>query len=366
MRRPAVGPTPVVHRAVFDRRQWLASAGLALLAAASSRPAAAQGTDGPTRTIRYYGDRQVTVPEQITRVASAWEAQNSIITMLGFGARIVASTRFARDMPAFRQLVPGIEHVPLASAGNGDLNVEELIRLRPQVLFLSSPPAPAQAAQLQRAGIAVAAFRANALPALVERTQITGDILGGEAVERARRYKAYFDANVERVRRALADVDPARRVSVYHAVGSPLSTSGRPSLNQDWMDLAGVRNVAEHWIELGGSASAQVSIEQVITADPDLIVAMRAGDAEAIRTDPRWGQLRAVRNGRVHANPRGLFWWCRETSEAALQFLWLARLAYPEQMKDVDMHDEARRFYRSFYDHAFSDAEIDEFLHPQR
>ena len=149
------------------------------------------------------------MPGVVTRVASSWEAQNSVIAMLGFGPNIVASTRAARDTPAFRRLLPGIEDIPLATAGGGLLDVEELIRLRPDVLFMSSPPAPAQGAQLRRAGIGIAAFRANSLAALVERTRITGDILGGVAVERARRYKAYFDANVERVAEALSAVPPS-------------------------------------------------------------------------------------------------------------------------------------------------------------
>ena len=59
-----------------------------------------------------------------------------------------------------------------------------------------------------------------------------------------------------------------------------------------------------------------------------------------------------------------MFWWCRETSEAALQFLWLAKLAYPEQMKDVDLRAETRHFYRTFYQYEPDDAEVDAFLSP--
>ena len=317
-----------------------------------------------TRTISYYGDRQVVVPQTVTRVASSWEAQNSIIAMLGFGPNIVATTRFARDTPAFQKLIPTIKDLPLASAGSGELNVEELIRLQPQVLFMSSPPAPVQAQQLQRAGIAIASFRSNALSAIVERTVITGEILGGDAVARAKQYKTYIEGNMERVRKALAAVPPAQRISIYHAVGAPLTTSGRPSLNQDWMDLAVVRNVAEDWFGGNGGASAAVSIEQILAADPDIIVAMRASDANMIRTDARWRNIRAVKSGRVYANPRGMFWWCRETSETALQFLWLAKVAYPQQMKDVDIRAETRKFYKTFYNYELNEAELDEFLSP--
>lgn len=51
---------------------------------------------------------------------------------------------------------------------------------------------------------------------------------------------------------------------------------------------------------------------------------------------------------RVYVNPKGMFWWCRETSEEALQFLWLAKTLYPQRFADVDMRKETRRFYQDF------------------
>lgn len=318
-----------------------------------------------TRTITYYGNHQIVVPQTITRIATSWEAQNAIIAMLGYGANIVASTRYVRDMPIFQKFVPSIKNVPLASGGNGDdLNIEGLLRLRPQVLFLSREPTPARAEQLRRSGIAVAAFRNNSLPAIVERTVITGEILGADAARKAQKYRAYFDDNVARTSAALTKVPTEKRKKIYHAVGSPLSTSGRPSLNQDWMDLAGVTNIAEHWFGAGKNSSATVSIEQIIAADPDIILAMRSSDAKQIRKDPRWQGLRAVKEGKVYANPRGMFWWCRETAETALQFLWLAKTAYPEQFQHIDMHQETRKFYKEFYGYDLSNGEIEEFLQP--
>lgn len=342
-------------------RRLIAALALSLTAVVSLP---AWTAESATRTVTYYGEQKVTLPQTVTRVASAWEAQNSIIAMLGFGPNIVATTRTAKDMPAFRKMVPSIKDVPLASLGGGELNVEELIQLQPQVLFMSKVPAPAQAAQLQRAGIAIASFKANSLSALVERTLISGEILGGEAVARSKAYKAYFEGNVAKVNKALANLPDQQRVSLYHSMGTPLSTSGRPSLNQDWMDLAHVRNVAADWFGGNGSTWADVSIEQVMAADPDIIVSMRASDAQEIRSNAKWRNLRAVKSGRVYANPKGMFWWCRETSEEALQFLWLAKLAYPKHMQDIDMRAETRYFYKTFYHYELSETELEEFLKP--
>jgi iron complex transport system substrate-binding protein len=320
------------------------------------------------RTVRYYGDQTLELPARIERVATAWEAQNSIIAMLGHGPRIVASTRIVRESPIFRRFVPSIADAVLAGTSGGSpssINVEELLRVRPDILFIAgSGLSPAQKQQLARAGIAVAALRANSMQNMLERVSITGEILGQDAEQKAREYRAYFEENVARVRRILEKVPPEKRLKLYHAARDLLTTSGRPSLNQDWMDLGGAVNVAEHWFS-GSNANGTVSLEAILAADPDVIVAMRPADVDAIRADPRWQGLRAVRAGRVYANPRGMFMWCRETSEEALQILWLARTLYPEAAAEIDMPAEVRFFYRRFYGYDLSDADVAEFLSPK-
>ncbi|MCH1932854.1 hypothetical protein L9G16_22180, partial [Shewanella sp. A25] len=74
--------------------------------------------------------------------------------------------------------------------------------------------------------------------------------------------------------------------------------------------------------------------------------------------------VKAVKQQRVYANPRGLFWWCRETSEEALQFLWLAKVLYPSAFADIDIRQETHDFYQQFYDIDLSDADITAFLAP--
>ncbi|OJU99442.1 ABC transporter substrate-binding protein [Nitrobacter sp. 62-23] len=321
--------------------------------------------NAPRRDVVYYGDRHLSLPQTVTRVATTWEAQNAVIAMLGYGDRIVATTRIARSMPVFRKFVPSIVNASLArTGGSAGVNVEEMLALRPDVLFVTDMLPPAKREQLSQAGIAVAAFRANSIDAIIERTLITGEILGGKAPDIAKRYAAYFENNRRRVRERLEKIPQAARLKVYLASGAPLSTSGRPSLNQDWMDLGGAINVAENWFHDRPNASGTALLENVVASDPDVIITLRASDVEAIRNSAQWSMIKAVRNGRVYANPRGMFWWCRETSEEALQFLWVAKLLYPDVFADIDMVVETRAFYKDFYRIDLSDDEVKEFLSP--
>ncbi|MBQ4791244.1 ABC transporter substrate-binding protein [Pectobacterium versatile] len=317
------------------------------------------------RTIHYYGDRTVTVPATVERVATSWNAQNSILAMLGYGDRIVGTTKLVRDMPLFRQFVPSITQASLvAHSGNMGINTEALISRRAQVFFVSDSVPVAEAEALNKAGIAIVPLHYNSLAAMVERTLITGDVLGPDASRRAQDFAAYYQDNVRRVTEVIQNIPSQQRVKVYHAVGDPLTTSGRPSLNQDWMDLGGAINVAEPWFSRSGVTTAPVSLEQIFQADPDVIITMRAGDAKAIRQDAQWQQLRAVKQGRVYANPLGMFWWCRETSEQALQFLWLAKTLYPQQMQHIDMAKETHDFYQRFYGFDLTAQQVNTILSP--
>lgn len=313
-----------------------------------------------TRTITYYGDHTITVPYTIERVASGWNAQNSIIAMLGFGDKIVATTDIIKASPVFAQFVPSIKNAVVCSDGS-TVNLEALVSANPQVAFIMQGGKGWEAAEA--AGIPVAYLKANALQNIVDRTLITGEILGGDAYERAVKYEKYVKDNLARVAAVVAKIPENERVRVYHCLSGALSTSSRPSLNQDWMDAAGVINVAENWTL--GSGSANATLEQVIGANPDIIVAMNRKDADAILADPAWQDIKAVKEGKVYTNPKGMFWWCRETTEEALQFQWLSKVAYPKYFEDVDIAATTRAFYKEYYGYDLSDADVELFLNPK-
>lgn len=299
------------------------------------------------------------------RIASPWPAQNTIITMLGYGENIVGTSSVAQQIPLFRQSLPRIANVAVVSVNVGhELNPEQLIALGAQLVFVPKGMAVPQDDMLAKTGVRVLAFEANSMAALTHRVQQTADVLGTDAQQKARDYQRYFDRNARLVKTRLADLPASERVTVYHSMGNALTTTGRPSLNQDWMDLAGASNVAENWFSDKKNSAGEVALEKVVAANPSVIVAMNRRDAQAIQTSPQWAGVDAVVHHRVYANPKGMFWWCRETSEEALQFLWLAKMLYPQRFADVDMQQETRDFYQHFFGITLSDAQIADILNP--
>lgn len=306
-------------------------------------------------------------PQSDVRIASPWPAQNTIITMLGYGENIVGTSMIAKKIPLFRQSLPRIDDVAVVSVNSGhELDPEQIISLGTQLLFVPKSMTVPGESLLQQAGVRILAFEANSMTALTSRVQKTADVLGPDAQQKALRYQRYFDHNVGLVKDRLKDLSDNQRVTIYHSMGNPLTTSGRPSLNQDWMDLAGARNIAEHWFDSKSNRTGEVALEQIVAANPAVIVAMNKRDAEAIMASPQWAQVDAVIHHRVYVNPKGMFWWCRETSEEALQFLWLAKTLYPQRFVDIDMRQEVLDFYHDFFGISLSDSQVSDVLTPPK
>ncbi|MEQ5324238.1 ABC transporter substrate-binding protein [Proteus sp. fly-1008] len=317
------------------------------------------------RSVQYYQDQSITVPDSPERVATSWNAQNAILAMLGAGDKIVSTTDLVKTIPFFTEIVPAIKMASISSKGNNDtLNIETLIISQPQIFFATGKLSDAQMTMLENAGISVALLKSGSMDALLERTLITGEILGSSSHQLAKDYLAYFQRNTALVESIVSEISIKEPIKVYHAFGSPLRTSGAPSLNHDWITLAGGVNIAEHWFDNVPTRAGEVSLEQVIHANPDVIVTMYARDTEIIKNSPEWQSITAVREGRVYTNPKGLFWWCRETTEEALQFLWLATILYPEQTQHIDIIKETKQFYQTFFNISLSDQQLEYILTP--
>lgn len=328
------------------------------------RTSSEKATPSTYRTITYYDGQTITVPSKINRVASGWNAQNSVIAMLGYGDKIVATTEMIKASPTFRKFVPSIKDAVACYSASGELNHEGLLTAKPDVAFMTSSGTRTQ--QLREMGIPVAFLKGNSLKNLVDRTVITGKILGDDAYRHALQYVEYFNGNVRKVSERISKIPRGQRLKVYHCMGKALMTQGAPSLVQDWMDLAGAINIARDWnlAKTGVSGLANASIEQIIAADPDVIICMNAADVQAIKADRRWNVVRAVKEDRIYVNPKGLFVWCRETTEEALQFLWLAKTLYPDSFRDIDMAKETKYFYKTFYRIDLSEEDVRMFLNP--
>jgi iron complex transport system substrate-binding protein len=171
------------------------------------------------------------------------------------------------------------------------------------------------------------------------------------AAETGERLAADAEARLAAVDRVVGTIPEAERVRVYYARGPDgLSTGLGGSINVETLGQAGGRNVAE---AAGQGGLAQVSLEQVLAWDPQVIVTTDARFFDRIRTDPLWAGVRARREGRVHLSPLLPFGWIDfpPSTNRLIGVEWLARLLYPQLFAE-DFAPSIKSFYALHYHRA--------------
>jgi iron complex transport system substrate-binding protein len=170
---------------------------------------------------------------------------------------------------------------------------------------------------------------------------------------------AIVDDTIKTVTGRIAAIPKAGRPRVYYARGPRgLETGLGGSINVETIELL-AENVA------GGTRGglATVSIEQVLLWNPDVIVTIDQDFAAAVRRDPAWAPVKAVRDGRVHLSPKMPFGWVDfpPCVNRLIGLRWLAKILYPDLFPE-DLKAQTREFYILFYHVTPSDAQIERVL----
>ena len=330
-----------------------------LLTAWTQAPAADPGT----RQLTDAAGRIVTLPTRVTRVADAWHANNGVVLMLGGADKLVATTAQAQNQPWFRRLYPRIERVPAAFNAAGEADMEALIGARPDVILMAyDGTMPRWSGAVSAYHLPIVMMPNRSLAELKITVRMTGEVLGESESRIATEYLRYFDDNIRRVTLVTSKLGPQERPKVLHtASAGVLTVDGRQSVIDDWIAIAGGINAADV-VGVG----RPVTMEQVAAWNPDVIIVGTAPNQQnrrSILDDPRWRQIKAVKDGRVFVNPSGVYLWDRHSAEAALQVLWAAKTLHPAEFGDLDVAQETRKFYEKYFHHALSDDELNSILH---
>lgn len=259
----------------------------------------------------------------------------------------------------------------LPNFGMGDaVNYEAVIAANPTIAINSGKINDAMVSDCdalsESLGIPVVAVD-NELNNSAEAFRFMGELLGVEdhAEELAQYAEQVFtDIN------ALSDIPEEKKVSVYFGNGEDsLETAPRGSQHAQILDAINAVNVAD--LELGDGSRVQISAEQLLAWDPDVIVvngepkADKSGSsaAEDIRSNPDYASLKAVQDQKVYGTPNAPFSWVDRPAgpNRLIGMRWFSALIYPEYIK-CDINEEIHKFFDLFYHVDLSDEQLENVL----
>lgn len=259
----------------------------------------------------------------------------------------------------------------LPNFGMGDaVNYEAVIAANPTIAINSGKINDTMVSDCdalsESLGIPVVAVD-NELNNSAEAFRFMGELLGVEdhAEELAQYAEQVFtDIN------ALSDIPEEKKVSVYFGNGEDsLETAPRGSQHAQILDAINAVNVAD--LELGDGSRVQISAEQLLAWDPDVIVvngepkADKSGNsaAEDILSNPDYASLKAVQDQKVYGTPNAPFSWVDRPAgpNRLIGMRWFSALIYPEYIK-CDINEEIHKFFDLFYHVDLSDEQLQNVL----
>ncbi len=235
--------------------------------------------------------REVTLSEPATRVVALTASDCEIIYALGAGDKLVGRGEFC-DYPSEVLEVPSVQ-------SGYETNVEQIIALQPQVLFMSTMAQPKEQVEaLEAAGIRVVVSDAKNIEDTYTAIRLIGLLM--DKAEEAEGLVADMKTTFDKVK-ANSDGDGTK--TVYFEV-SPLEyglwTAGNNTFMNEAAEMIGLKNAfadVEGW--------GEISEEQVIERNPDYIVtiSMYSGEGptptEEIISRAGWENVTAVKNAAI-------------------------------------------------------------------
>jgi iron complex transport system substrate-binding protein len=279
---PAIAASPTV-----------ASTAVAVQPPLPSAPIPATAAPTPLAITDVAG-RKVTFARVPQRIISLAPSNTEILFVLDLGPKVIGVDDFS-DFPAEAQALPKVGGL------NANYNFEQIVALKPDLILAAGITPPEVIKKLEDLGLAVVVIgTANTtFPSILSDITLVGQITNRET--EAGRVISDMQRKLEQVEGTLAPATTKPRV--YWEldatdVAKPF-TVGPGNFVNDLIALAGGVNV----FETANSPYPQVSAEQVVAANPEVILLADAAYGITVRSvleRPGWDIITAVQQKRVY------------------------------------------------------------------
>ena len=297
------------------------------------------------QTVTDGAGRAVPVPAKVTRVFPA--GPPAAIMLYTLAPELLLGWPRANRPEEREFLLPDIGARPEVGriTGRGNTaNLEVVLALKPDLILdmgsISATYVSLAKRVQQQTGIPYALLDGR-FDGTAEAYRILGALIGQR--QKGEEFARYVDDTIGTIKGRTTMMPKGGRPRVYYARGPRgLETGLGGSINVETIEML-AENVA------GGARAglANVSIEQVLLWDPDVIITIDGEFAATVRSDPAWASLKAVRAGRVHLSPKMPFGWVDfpPCVNRLIGLWWLAKISVSGRVPRGHAGTDARFLY---------------------
>lgn len=329
-------------------------------------PSTTVNTDGNT-TITDMANRTVTVPSHIEKVVSTRPSMTKLIYMIA-PDKLAGIDSEWRDYE-LKYVPDEYKNIPAIGCWNGkkDASYEEFIAVNPDVVIQdisddSNDMKVVEERQKNFANIPVVATKDSVyITEMSESIKFLGTLLGVE--DKANSLNDFNEKYLSIVKETSEKIPNNERKTVYYARDeNGLNTAGPNSPHSQLISLVGGVNVAN--VSGAEEDDFSVSIEQVISWNPDVIITCDVDFYKNVYNNPSWASINAVKNHQVYLAPNSPSNWfdMPPSVNIIMGIPWTAKVIYPDKYSDIDLIDATTEFYSEFYHYDLSDDEAKQLL----
>ncbi len=296
--------------------------------------------------------REVEVPAQITRIVPSAPLGQMYLYALCPEYFVGTADEWNEEFRAFMaDSYPDLPVVGQLYGGKGELNLETLAMTDPQVIIDVGESKKGTAEELdglqEQLNIPCVHISANMATA-GDAFRELGRFLGLE--ERAEKLAVFCEDSYSGIQSLMEKVGEENKKSAMYCPGADgLNVIGKGSYHAEIIDMLADNAAVLEKPSSKGTGDA-VDSEQVMLWDPEVIFFSPEVDLEAVKADPAWGQLRAIRSGNYHKAPEGPYNWMGfpPSVNRYLGMFWMASILYPDQV-EFELYDKVAQYYDLFY-----------------
>lgn len=300
-------------------------------------------------------------PQKTHRILSAGAPADLLLLALA-PEMLLGLSSFDLSMPGASFLPESIRHLPRLGRLSGrasTLSLEKIVSLSPDIIIDCGSADETFRSLAQRTaaqtGIPYVLVEGGLRDSARQLRQV-GELLGvSPRAEKQAQLAERFLQDAERF--AQSGTEHPRFYAARGATG--LETGLQGSLHTEAAEMLGLINVASDSSQHG---LAQVSLEQILLWDPDIILTQDPRTYRHITQNPLWKDLKAVREGKVLCFSGLPFGWL-DSPPGINRLLGMRRLqSYFDTQVQATWLDDLQQFFQLFYHSDLSKSQLQQLL----
>ena len=343
-------------------KKWLAIllAVVMVLSLAACGTQSSPQTDDTTRVFTDSVGREVEVPAQIDKVALSGPMAQIVLFALCPDKLVGVSNAWSTEAEQYLDekyfTMPEIGQL---YGGKGELNPETLLQSGAQIVIDVGEPKGSIAEDLdalqEQTGIPFVHITATT-ETTGDAYRMLGDLLNMK--DEAETLAAYCEKIYDRTVSIAGSVEKANVLYVTGDMGQNVIAAG--SYHAEILDLL-TNNLAVVDEPSSKGTGNEVSMEQILTWDPDVVIFAPESIYDTVADDAAWQSVTAIKNGAYYEVPFVPYNWMGfpPSVQRYLGMMWLSKVLYPDATAEYDLFSDVQEYYKLFYHCDLTQAQFD-------